>query len=105
MLASADPADIIVAGMVMTESSQRVAWKSYNGNEREMREIRFGPDRLKVAGPTVDAWRALEAVLLGHEYEIRADDTHGYFPRNIKGTSVRSLHAFGLAVDVNATTN
>ena len=89
----------------MSESAQREAWKSYDANEREMVEIAFGSDRLRVARPTTDAWRALEAIFAAHGYEFRADDTHGYFPRNVKDTNVRSLHAFGLALDVNATTN
>ena len=43
----------------MSESAQREAWKSYDANEREMVEIAFGSDRLRVARPTTDAWRAL----------------------------------------------
>jgi GH24 family phage-related lysozyme (muramidase)/peptidoglycan hydrolase-like protein with peptidoglycan-binding domain len=89
----------------MTEASQRQAWKAFDGNESQMIDIAFGPDRLKVARPTEEAWQALHAVLQAHDYEIRPDETHGYAQRNIKGTSTKSLHAFGLAIDINAPTN
>jgi peptidoglycan hydrolase-like protein with peptidoglycan-binding domain len=89
----------------MTEASQRQAWKAFDGNESQIIDIAFGPDRLKVARPTEEAWQALHAVVQAHEYEIRPDETHGYAQRNIKGTSTKSLHAFGLAIDINAPTN
>lgn len=88
----------------MSESSQRQAWAAYDGQDSKMVPITFGPARFRVAAPTVDAWRALESVLDAHNYQIRSD-TYGFAARNIKGTGVRSLHAYGLAVDVNAQTN
>ena len=89
----------------MSEAAQRLAWKSYDGNEAAMVEISFGLDRMRVARPTVEAWRALETVLEAHDYVVSAGDSHGYFPRNVEGSDARSLHAFGLAIDINASTN
>lgn len=89
----------------MSESAQRQAWRAYDGADEAMTEISFGPARIKVARPTVAAWNALEAVLNAHDYAIRDGDTYGYYPRNVEGTTARSLHAFGIAIDVNAETN
>jgi hypothetical protein len=41
----------------------------------------------------------------GHYYQVRDTSTYGFAPRTIAGTSSLSLHAFGAAVDINATTN
>jgi peptidoglycan hydrolase-like protein with peptidoglycan-binding domain/muramidase (phage lysozyme) len=89
----------------MSETAQRQAWRTFDSADDAMTEIAFGPARIKVARPTVPAWNALQTVLFSHDYSIRDDDTHGYFPRNIEGTATRSLHALGIAIDVNATTN
>ncbi|SFK25691.1 Peptidoglycan-binding (PGRP) domain of peptidoglycan hydrolases-containing protein [Mesorhizobium albiziae] len=89
----------------MSESEQRRVWKAYDSNEDLMTEISFGPAIIRVARPTVAAWSALEAIMNAHNYIIRSEHTHGYFPRNIAETTTRSLHAFGIAIDVNADTN
>jgi hypothetical protein len=67
--------------------------------------VPFGPDRIRVAPPTAPAWEALAAVMLHHGYEIRSDDTDSYNCRAITGGSGRSLHSYGIALDVNWTTN
>ena len=89
----------------MSEAAQRQAWRTFDSTDDAMTEIAFGPAHIKVARPTVPAWNALQMILLSHDYSIRDGDTHGYFPRNIEGTATRSLHALGIAIDVNATTN
>lgn len=38
-------------------------------------------------------------------YDVRPHDTWGYNCRKIAGTKVSSYHAWGLAIDINATTN
>jgi hypothetical protein len=43
--------------------------------------------------------------LLHQGYQIRAADTDCHNCRNIKGTEKKSLHFFGIALDVNWTTN
>lgn len=89
----------------MTEAAQRKAWKSFHGNAGEMMPVGIGAAEIKVARPTVDAWRALEAIFDAHGYDVRAADSHGFFVRNVKGTQVPSLHSFGIAIDINAQTN
>ena len=70
-----------------------------------MTTIDFGPDRIKVAPPAVEAFEALAAVLRAHDYDIRPADTDSYNCRAIKGGTGRSLHSYGIAVDVNWQTN
>lgn len=67
--------------------------------------VNFGPDRIKVAPITQDAWQALASVLAAHSYDIRTTDTDSYNCRAITGGTGRSLHSFGIALDINWTTN
>lgn len=53
----------------------------------------------------VDALRALNACLVAHDYASRRADTGAYNCRPITGGSRYSLHAYGIAIDVNWTTN
>jgi lysozyme family protein len=91
--------------MSQSTTQQRVAWKAYECNADRMQVIPFGPDRIRVANPTVDAWRALESVMQAHDYRIRPSDTDSYNCRQITGGTGKSLHAYGIALDVNWTTN
>ena len=91
--------------MSQSTSQQRQAWKDFECNEHAMTEIGFGPDRIRVAPPTAEAWRALAAVFKAHRYQIRVEDTDSYNCREIKGGGGRSLHSFGIALDVNWHTN
>jgi hypothetical protein len=61
--------------------------------------------RVRVASATVDAFRALDAVMQAHDYAPRAADTGGYNCRRITGGTSYSLHAYGVAVDINWNTN
>lgn len=54
---------------------------------------------------TVPIWRAVEAIFARHRYTIRKADTGAYNCRIITGGSGYSLHAYGIAVDVNWSTN
>jgi len=67
--------------------------------------VPFGPDRIRIAPPAAEAFEALAAVLNHHGYEIRTQDTDSYNCREITGGSGKSLHAFGIALDVNWKTN
>src|SRR5215475_1370179 len=91
--------------MAQSTSAQRLAWKAYECETDKMLTIPFGPDQIRVAPPTADAWRALETVLQSHDYQIRPEDTDSYNCRQITGGTGRSLHSFGIALDVNWTTN
>jgi peptidoglycan hydrolase-like protein with peptidoglycan-binding domain len=91
--------------MGQTTAQQRDSWKQYECNQDAMAVIDFGPDRVRVAPPAVDAFRALASVLLAHGYRIRVDDTDSYNCRVIKGGTGKSLHSYGIAIDVNWDTN
>ncbi|HKD28430.1 MAG TPA: M15 family metallopeptidase, partial [Xanthobacteraceae bacterium] len=91
--------------MSQSTAQQRVARKAYECSADEMQIIPFGPDRILIAPPTTDAWRALASVMQSHAYQIRPEDTDSYNCRQITGGTGRSLHAFGIALDVNWTTN
>ncbi len=41
----------------------------------------------------------------GHYYQVRGSSTYGFAPRTISGNHSLSLHGYGAAVDINATTN
>ncbi|MCP3473105.1 peptidoglycan-binding protein [Bradyrhizobium sp. CCGUVB1N3] len=91
----------------MSESTaqQRVNWKSFECAEHAMVRIAFGPDEILVAPPTADAWQALAMVLGAHGYNIRTADTDSYNCRAITGGTEKSLHAYGIALDINWNTN
>jgi len=91
--------------MAQSTSQQRVAWKAYECEADKMLIVPFGPDQIRVAPPTVDAWRALESVLQYHDYRIRPSDTDSYNCRQITGGTGKSLHSYGIALDLNWTTN
>ncbi|WP_157785525.1 M15 family metallopeptidase [Sinorhizobium fredii] len=91
--------------MAKTTDELRQLWRAFQCKEHEMVLMRFGPDKIRVAGPTTDAWDALAAVLLAHGYEIRTQDTDSFNCREITNGSGPSLHSFGIALDVNWKTN
>lgn len=91
--------------MSESTSQQRISWRAYECEQRAMERIPFGPDQILVAPPTVDAWRALAAVFAAHRYDIRIEDTDSYNCRPIKGGTGKSLHSYGIALDVNWETN
>ena len=83
----------------------RAAWNEWACNTDRMTRTAFGPARVHVAAFTRELWAVLAAVMERHNYSIRPADTWGYNCRAITGGSELSLHAFGIALDVNATTN
>jgi predicted chitinase len=91
----------------MARSTQelRTLWREYECAESRMVIVPFGPDRIRVAPPTAPAWAALAAVLDHHDYAIRTSDTDSFNCRPNKSGGGKSLHAFGIALDVNWTTN
>jgi hypothetical protein len=91
----------------MARSTQelRTLWREYECAESRMVIVPFGPDRIRIAPPTAPAWAALAAVLDRHDYAIRTSDTDSFNCRPNKSGGGKSLHAFGIALDVNWTTN
>src|SRR6478672_11262228 len=83
----------------------RKAWRRFECNPAAMEEVEFGPDQIRVAPGTAEAWRALAGVFEAHGYDVRVDDTDSYCCREVKGGTGRSLHSFGIALDVNWNSN
>ncbi|WP_027154902.1 M15 family metallopeptidase [Mesorhizobium sp. WSM2561] len=67
--------------------------------------IPFGLDRIRIAPPGAEAFEALSTVIDHHGYIIRTQDTDSYNCRTITGGTGKSLHSYGIALDVNWTTN
>jgi lysozyme family protein len=91
--------------MGLSTAQLRAAWKDFRCKESRLKSIDIGSDTLRVAAPTVDAWKALSSVLEAHHYDIRPKNTGSYNCRKITGGTGFSLHAYGIAIDVNSTTN
>ncbi|WP_417723677.1 M15 family metallopeptidase [Salipiger sp.] len=80
-------------------------WRAFDCNETAMESVPFCGTTVRVAPGTASAWEALQDVLTAHGYEVRSRDTGAYNCRTIAGTTRKSLHAFGIALDVNWDTN
>lgn len=91
--------------MALTSAEMRKAWKAYEAAPSKMEHTSFGGVSCLVAPETKETWQALDAILKAHGYEVRAGDTGTYADRNIAGTSLKSLHAYGVALDLNWDTN
>lgn len=61
--------------------------------------------RVRIHAVASEAVQALGCVLQAHDYPVRAGDTGAYNCRRITGGTGYSLHAFGIAVDVNWDSN
>ena len=91
--------------MAKNTAQLRHAWREFECNESSMVLIPFGPDKIRVAPPTAEAFAALGAVLVHHRYAIRTEDTDSYNCRSITNGRGKSLHSYGIALDVNWKTN
>lgn len=87
-------------------SEMRAAWAP-PCDSGGMETISFGNAgaRITVDRLTVPIWRAVEDIFARYRYTIRRADTGAYNCRQITGGSGYSLHAYGIAVDVNWSTN
>ena len=65
----------------------------------------YGEGRVTVDNRTLDAVAALNAVLAKWNYWTRREDTGAYNCRQITGGTNYSLHAYGIALDLNWQTN
>lgn len=71
-----------------------------------MTKVRFHPGKdLLVQRRTADAWAAFSAVMQVYDYRFRESAGGTYNCRRIGGTTRYSLHAYGLALDLNPLKN
>ncbi|MCA0870052.1 M15 family metallopeptidase [Seohaeicola saemankumensis] len=80
-------------------------WGAYECKKSAMKKIAFFKDKIRIAPGTDAAWKVLETIMAAHGYKVRNGDTGAYNCRNIGGTNLKSLHSYGIALDVNWTTN
>lgn len=85
--------------------AMRKAWAAYECQSGRMKRISFARDSILVAPETAEAWKALECVLAAYDYDLRVEDTDSYCCREIKSGGSRSLHSYGIALDINWNTN
>jgi hypothetical protein len=85
---------------ILTSARLREAWAAYECAEERMTRLRlFGRWNTPVNPETVDAWRAFERTLLASGYQPHR--AWVYNCRQIAGQQTRSLHAYGLAIDID----
>jgi D-alanyl-D-alanine carboxypeptidase len=77
----------------------RSAWSQYLNAKDKMVTTRILGWNTPVNPETVAAWKALEQALVASGY--RAHRAWVFVPRTIAGTSAPSLHAYGLAIDID----
>jgi peptidoglycan hydrolase-like protein with peptidoglycan-binding domain len=89
---------------MLSTSQLREAWAPACSGPLSVVEFVQGV-RVKVHSGTESAVRALGRVLQAHGYVVRKGDTGAFNCRPITGGSGYSLHAYGIAIDVNWNTN
>lgn len=65
----------------------------------------YGSGRVMVRSSIVPAVQALNKIFTAYRYQTRYADTGGYNCRKVTGGSTYSLHAYGIAVDINWQSN
>lgn len=90
---------------MLTTTQLRAAWGPACRLHRPQTVELYGGGRVHVDGRVVPAVQALDDILRAHRYTTRRRDTGAYNCRKITGGSGYSLHAYGIAVDINWTTN
>lgn len=65
----------------------------------------YGAGRVTVKGSIVEPVKALNKVLTAYKYYTRYADTGAFNCRRVTGGSSYSLHAYGIALDLNWQTN
>ena len=85
---------------IRMDAELRAAWRGYECAEKRMVPLRlFGKWTTPVNPATVDAWRALEHALVTAGYPVHR--AWVYICRKITGKQTPSLHAYGLAIDID----
>ncbi len=90
--------------MRLTTSGARREWSPACTFEKRTIAL-HGQGRITVRVECVEAFLALDDCLRAHHYLTRAADTGAYVCRAITGGTGYSLHAFGIACDINWQTN
>lgn len=92
----------------MSTASQRRAWAPACTEQRMVPVVLHGGLRVRVDARCAAAFNALSAWFAHHRYEVDPDDPGGpgaFNCRPITGGNGYSLHAYGIAVDVNPSRN
>lgn len=89
---------------ILTTTPLRAAWAPPCEGPWTRIEL-HGEGAISVRPATADAWRALNAILVAHDYRTRRADTGAFNCRRITNGKGYSLHAYGIAADLNWTTN
>lgn len=91
----------------LSTTAMRSAYSAYRCNTSKMvRVVFYGYSAgLLVASPTQAAWTAFSALMKAHDYPFKEMAGGTYSCRQIAGSSSYSLHAYGLAVDLNPSKN
>lgn len=85
---------------VLRSAAIRAAWHDYLDAESRMKRLlMFGRWNTPVNPETVDAWRAFERALTGAGYMPHR--AWVFNPRDVAKTNTPSLHAYGLAIDID----
>jgi hypothetical protein len=90
---------------MLTTSELRDAWSPACDSAALVRVDLVQGVPIRCHERTASAMRGLGLVMQAHRYVVRRDDTGAYNCRQITGGAGHSLHAFGIAVDVNWHTN
>jgi hypothetical protein len=97
------PAGSPTARQRMRTQQLREAWAAYAGRKDLMDTVDMLGHRVHVNPRIADAARALGRALEAAGY--RAERVGGFADRVIKGSTRRSLHGYGIAIDVDARHN
>lgn len=89
---------------MLTTQQARDAWGPPCKGARSTVRL-FGEGSVSVRTEIVAAVDALDQCLRAHDYRTRKDDTGAYNCRKITGGTGYSLHAYGIALDLNWGTN
>ena len=91
---------------MLTTAQLRAAWgPACRPSSTRVTIALHGAGRITVDRRCEPAFRALNACLVAHDYRTRRADTGAYNCRRITGGTGYSLHAYGIAADINWSTN
>lgn len=90
---------------MLSTSALRNAWAPACNAGSFVRLPLHGAGAITVDRRCVEAFAALNAALRHHDYRTRKADTGAYNCRKITGGKGYSLHAYGIAADLNWNTN